>query len=89
MNKNLIGALLVSMATAAFAADMPAASEPAKVDKKVEHMCQNNTCKGKADCKSYGNESCKGKNACKAMGYLDAKTKAECAKKGGKWNAKT
>ena len=50
MNKNFIGALLVSMAASAvIAADAPKAATPAKADAKVEQLCQNDSCKGKAD----------------------------------------
>ena len=88
MNKNFIGALLVSMAASAvIAADAPKAATPAKADAKVEQLCQNDSCKGKADCKGYGNASCKGQNTCKGMGHMDAKTAAECTKAHGKWVA--
>ena len=86
LNKKIIGALLVSMAaTAVFAADAPAAP---KADAKPAPLCQNNECKGKADCKGFGNESCKGQNECKAQGHIDAKDKAACVKKHGTWTAK-
>lgn len=87
MNKNFIGAMLVSMvASAAMAADAPkAAATPAKADAAVEHLCQNDSCKGKADCKGFGNAGCKGQNTCKGMGHIKAKTEAECKKAHGKW----
>lgn len=86
MNTKLIGALLVSLAAnAAMAADAPAAK---KADAKVEMLCQNNSCKGKADCMGFGNASCKGANECKGQGTLEAKNKAECTKKKGLWVAK-
>ena len=91
MNKNFIGAMLVSMAASAvIAADAPkkAAVTPAKADVAVEHLCQNDSCKGKADCKGYGNAGCKGQNTCKGMGHMDAKTAEECTKAHGKWTAK-
>lgn len=86
MNTNLIGALLVSLAaTSAMAADAPAAK---MADAKAEMVCQNNSCKGKADCMGFGNASCKGANECKGHGILEAKNKAECTKKTGLWVAK-
>ena len=86
MNKNLIGALLVSLAAnAAMAADAPAAK---KAEAKVEMVCQNNSCKGKAECMGFGNASCKGANECKGKGILEAKNKAKCIKKTGLWVAK-
>ena len=85
MNKNIIGALLVSMAaSAALAAD----TVPADTKAKAEYVCQNNSCKGKADCMGFGNDSCKGHNECKGKGTLKAKTKAACLKKTGLWVAK-
>jgi uncharacterized membrane protein len=85
MNKNMIGALLVSMAaSSALAADTPAPSKKAK----TEYVCQNNQCKGHADCMGFGNDSCKGHNECKGQGILKAKNKAECTKKTGLWVAK-
>ena len=86
MNKNFIGALLVSMAaTAALAADAPAAAAAPADAKKIEHLCQNDTCKGKADCKGYGNEGCKGQNSCKGKGHVAAATAEACKKAKGKW----
>lgn len=88
MNKKLIGAFLVSMAaTAVMGADTPAAAAPAKGVTKAAHLCQNDSCKGKADCKGYGNVSCKGQNTCKGMGHVNAKTKEACAKASGKWTS--
>lgn len=85
MNKNIIGALLVSMAaSAAFSAD---AAPVAKTATKAIMLCQNNSCKGKADCMGFGNDSCKGSNECKGHGTLNAKNKTECVKKHGKWTA--
>lgn len=86
MNTKLIGALLVSLAAnAAMSADAP---EAKKDDAKVEMLCQNNSCKGKADCMGFGNASCKGANECKGHGTLEAKDKSACTKKGGLWVAK-
>ena len=86
MNKNMIGALLVSMAaSSALAADAPAAADKKA---KTEYVCQNNQCKGHADCMGFGNDSCKGHNECKGHGTLKAKNKAECEKKTGLWVAK-
>lgn len=85
MNKKVIGAILVSMAASAvLAADAPAA----KADAKTEYSCQNNSCKGKADCMGFGNDSCKGSNACKNQGSVSAKTKEACEKKHGAWTVK-
>lgn len=86
MNKQLIGALLVSMAATTTLADK-------NMDKKsgmksTEMLCQNNSCKGKADCMGFGNDSCKGNNECKGQGTLNAKNKAECEKKSGLWVSK-
>lgn len=85
MNKNIIGALLVSMA-----ANVALAEEAAPTDTKAktEYVCQNNSCKGKADCMGFGNDSCKGHNECKGHGILKAKTKAACEKKAGLWVVK-
>ena len=87
MNKNFIGAMLVSMAASAvMAADAPkGAVTPVKADAAVEQLCQNDSCKGKADCKGFGSASCKGQNTCKGMGHVNAKTAAECTKAHGKW----
>lgn len=87
MNKNLIGALLVSLAAnVVIAEDKPAA---ATSDAKIEYVCQNNTCKGKAECMGFGNDSCKGHNECKSKGTLKAKSKAACEKKdAGRWVVK-
>lgn len=85
MNKNIIGALLVSMAAnVALAAD----AAPVDAKSKTEYVCQNNSCKGKADCMGFGNDSCKGHNECKGHGVLKAKSKAACVKKTGLWVAK-
>lgn len=85
MNKKMIGALLVSMAAnSVLAADAPATDTKAK----TEYVCQNNKCKGNADCMGFGNDSCKGHNECKGHGILKAKTKAACEKKTGLWVAK-
>lgn len=82
MNTKLIGALLVSLAAnAAMAADMPAAKSAAETEK----VCQNNSCKGKAECMGFGNDSCKGHNECKGKGILEAKSKKACIKKAGLW----
>ena len=87
MNTKLIGALLVSLAaTAAMAADAPATKKAEA--KSAEMVCQNNSCKGKADCMGFGSASCKGANECKGKGILEAKNKAECTKKTGLWVAK-
>lgn len=85
MNKNVIGALLVSMAASSALAADPA---PADTKAKTEYVCQNNSCKGKADCMGFGNDSCKGHNECKGKGILKAKSKAACLKKTGLWVAK-
>ena len=85
MNKNVIGALLVSMAASSALAVDPA---PADAKAKTEYVCQNNSCKGKADCMGFGNDSCKGSNECKGHGILKAKSKAACLKKTGLWVAK-
>lgn len=80
----MIGALLVSMAaSSAIAADAPA-TQP----KPTKYVCQNNQCKGHADCAGFGNAACKGHNECKGQGILKAKTQAECEKKVGLWVAK-
>ncbi len=84
MNKQIIGALLVSMAASA-AMSAEGTTAPAK---KAEHVCQNNSCKGKADCMGFGNAGCKGSNECKGHGILNAKNKKSCVKKGGLWVAK-
>ena len=83
MNKKIIGALLVSMAANIVCADI---ATPANA--KTEKVCQNNSCKGKADCMGFGNDSCKGANECKGNGILNAKTKAACIKKAGLWVTK-
>lgn len=91
MNKKFLGALMVSMvATAVYAADAPAvkAAPEVKAAAKVEHLCQNNDCKGKADCMAFGNDSCKGQNKSKTTGYKDANNKADCMKMHGTWTAK-
>lgn len=86
MNKKLMGTLLVTLAASAAMAQ----TEPAKkaAETKAEMVCQNNNCKGKADCMGFGNASCHGENSCKGHGILKAKDKAECDKKHGKWTAK-
>ena len=86
MNKKMMGALLVSMAaTAVMAKDPATKSAPKAADAKVKMACQNNSCKGKADCHGFGNASCGGSNECKGHGTLKAKDKAECEKKSGIW----
>jgi hypothetical protein len=47
---------------------------------KQEHPCQNNQCKGHADCGAYGNASCHGQNTCAGKGFVEAKDQAECEK---------
>ncbi len=83
MNKKIIGALMVSFVANAVLADI--AAPPVT---KTEKVCQNNSCKGKADCMGFGNDSCKGNNECKGKGILNAKSKAACLKKTGLWVTK-
>ena len=87
MNKNIMGALLVSMAATSVLAADPAPAAAATTAKTM-YVCQNNSCKGKADCMGFGNDSCKGHNECKGHGILKAKSKAACEKKTGVWVAK-
>lgn len=89
MNKKVLGALLVSFAAGSvLAAEASADKSAAKTDAKTEYVCQNNSCKGKADCMGFGNDSCKGSNSCKGHGILKAKDKAACVKKAGAWVTK-
>ena len=86
MNKKIMGALLVSMAaTVVMAKHHAEKAAPTKPGAKVNMVCQNNSCKGKADCHGFGNASCGGNNECKGHGILKAKDKAECEKKTGIW----
>ncbi len=87
MNKNLLGAMLVSMAATAVLATEAKMDKAVKTE-KTEFACQNNSCKEKADCAGFGNDSCKGNNECKGHGILKAKDKAACLKKTGVWAAK-
>ena len=86
MNNKLISALLVSLAANLVFADL--AVPPASFEKKPDYKCQNNSCKGKADCMGFGNDSCQGNNECKGHGILNAKNKVACTKKHGLWIAK-
>lgn len=86
MNKKVIGALLVSMAAnVVLAAD---ASATKATDDKGAYVCQNDSCKGKADCMGFGNDSCKGHNECKGHGIVKATSEKACVKKHGAWVAK-
>lgn len=86
-----MGALLVSMAATIASAHKPMdkkADKKAMAKPATEMACQNNTCKGKADCHGFGNASCGGQNDCKGIGIVIAENKAECEKKHGVWTAK-
>lgn len=88
MNKKIMGALLVSMAATAVFAEVDAPAASANTTVKAAMACQNNSCKGKADCKTFGNANCAGKNECKGHGHLKAKTEAACKKAKGVWATK-
>lgn len=80
-----IAGLMVSSPALASSHDKKA---PTGAAKDAAMACQNNTCKGHATCKGFGNASCSGKNECKGHGTLKAKNEAECTKAAGVWTAK-
>ena len=89
MNK-LFGTVVSSAIAGALSASSfanEAAKKPAD-SKTAEMACQNNSCKGKADCKGFGNDACGGANSCKGKGALHQTTEKACTEKGGKWVAK-
>ncbi len=92
-NHTELGSLFVSLFAAAVLTHSTASAEESKgaADEGHKHgdsQCQNNNCKGHADCAGYGNASCGGMNSCKGHGHLEAKNEAECVAKKGLWHGK-
>jgi hypothetical protein len=86
MKQGVFGTLMAGAVSAMMLTSVAQANEPAAASgAEATHKCQNNSCKGKAECKGFGNNACKGQNACKGHGMLGATDKAACKKQGGKW----
>lgn len=93
MNSKFFGTLVAGSLSSLLAANMALAEDKAKkpeakADKGGEMACANNSCKGKAECKGFGNAGCAGGNSCKGHGTLKAANEGECKKKGGVWKKK-
>jgi hypothetical protein len=77
-----LGAVLLALSSAAFAADAPQGSAGAAVSAGDKVHCYNvHDCKGNSDCKT-AEHSCKGQNACKGHGFK-ALSAGQCLKDKG------